>query len=265
MAIEKASGVAIRIVDYSETSQIATFLTDRFGKLSAIAKGAKRAASATGGALDLLTLNEIVFSTSASGNLAILREARTLEQFPGIRATPAHYYAALYFAELSGIFGEGSEGSSAHFDLLASALRALSRADEGAIPNLVSYFESHTLIAGGLAPNLAECARCGRKIEPSAAARVSVLDGGILCASCTGGVGIGRGSLAALKRVFQSTLQGATRLRLRRDIQSDVSGLLAALVVHNARHVPKLMKYVRRGFQAALRRWMGAGAPGEST
>ncbi len=81
MSLEKALGLVVRLQDFSETSQIATFLTDRFGKVSVIAKGSKRPKSMTGGALDMLTLNEIVFSTSASGGLATLREAHPLEQF----------------------------------------------------------------------------------------------------------------------------------------------------------------------------------------
>ena len=255
MAIEKTSAIIIRLGDYSETSQVATFLTDDAGKLAAIAKGSKRANSSTGGALDLLTVSEIVFSTSRSGGLATLREARTIEQFPPLRMSLARYYAALYFAELSDIFGEGSEGSSAHFNLLVRALRALSHADGHAVGNIVLHFESHLLDISGLAPNLAGCARCGAQAGTPGSVRVSLEDGGILCAACEGGTEIKRGSLAALRRISESTVEGVQRLRLARELEGDVNGLLSGAIIHNSERMPRLLRYVKPGGRKPWRRW----------
>jgi DNA repair protein RecO (recombination protein O) len=253
--LEKATGVVIRLQDYSESSQIATFLTDRFGNVSVIAKGAKRAKSATGGALDMLTANEIVFMPSASGGLGTLREAHAVEQFQGLRASTDRYYAALYFAELSGIFGEGAEGTSALYELLVSCLSALS-APSVSVENVVAYFESRVLEASGFAPNLKSCARCGSPVAPRGEARISLEDGGILCPNCPGGVGVGRGGLAALRRVFESTVQSVQRLKLPREIRADVGTILAAFIVHNARRKPRLLKHVRPDFDEVLPKWM---------
>jgi DNA repair protein RecO (recombination protein O) len=263
VAIEKASGIVIRLSDYSETSQIATFLTDSAGKVAAIAKGAKRAGGSTGGPLDLLALSEIVFSTSRSGGLAILREARTIEQFPPLRVSLARYYAALYFAELCDIFGEGTEGSSACFDLLLGALRALSRAPDAAVANIVLHFEGGVLAASGLAPSLAACAHCGAAAADLRSARICLADGGVVCPACRGGRAIRPGSLAALRRIVESTVEGVQRLRLARDIENDVSGLLSAAVVHNAARVPRMLAYVKPRGEKAWRRWLPSDrAPG---
>lgn len=258
MAIEKATGITVRLADYSETSQIATFVTDVAGKLSAIAKGARRANSATGGPLDLLTVNDIVFSTSRSGGLATLREARTMEQFPALGRSVSRYYAALYCAEVSAFFSEGSEGSSGHFDLLRNSLRALSKAREESLTNILFYFESHILAVSGLALNLATCARCGREIPAQGHTRISLEDGGLLCDTCSGGVEIRRGSLAALRRIFESTPQNVQRLKLSSDLHTDVSGLLAAMVIHAVGRAPRLFRYVRPGTGDIWQRWLSA-------
>ncbi|MCD6404267.1 MAG: DNA repair protein RecO [Planctomycetes bacterium] len=258
MAIEKATGITVRLADYSETSQIATFVTDVAGRLSAIAKGARRTNSATGGPLDLLTVNEIVFSTSRSGGLATLREARTMEQFPALGRCVPRYYAALYCAEVSAFYSEGSEGSSGHFDLLRDSLRALSNVQEESLTNILFYFESHVLAVSGLSPNLATCARCGRGVPTRGPARISLEDGGLLCDACSGGVEIRRGSLAALRRIFESTPQNVQRLKLGRDLHRDVSGFLAAAVAHGAGRVPRLLRYVRPDAGNIRQRWMGA-------
>lgn len=252
MPFEKANGIVIRLQDYSETSQIATFLTDSAGKLAAIAKGSKRAKSATGGALDMLTLNEIVFSPSPSGGLATLREARTVEQFAGLRAQTAIYYAGLYAAELASIFVEGSEGQPQHFELLASCLKALScrKAD---VDIVLAHFESHLLAAVGLALNLETCARCGARSD---AARLSIEDGGVLCRSCSGGAHMTRAGIATLKRVFEGTLNGLARLKLTSAVRSEACGALAALVLYNAHRVPRMMAYVRPDWRRHATRWL---------
>lgn len=255
MAIEKATGIIIRLMDYSETSQIATFLTDNAGKVGLIAKGAKRAKSSTGGAMDMLTVNEIVYSPSGSGGLGNLREAHVLEQFAAAQVSPAHYYAALYFAELSDVFAEGVEDSREHYELLLSSLRALSTADAETVGNLLLYFESHILMISGLAPNLGQCVNCGNPPQTEGDVRISLADGGILCRTCQGGVKISPATLAALRRVCESTIQGVQRLRLRKELAAEVAGVLSALVVYGAHKVPRLLRYVRPDFEKSWNRW----------
>jgi DNA repair protein RecO (recombination protein O) len=260
MAVEKATGIVIRLTDYSETSQIATFLTDRFGKVAAIAKGAKRPKSGTGGAIDMLTMNEILFSASPSGGLANLREARVLEQFGVGRLSSTHYYAGLYFAELADIFALGSEGSSALFDLLAETLRALSCGAPEAAANLVFYFESHVLMVSGLAPNLGQCVHCGRAPAHEENVRISLVDGGILCKDCPGGAKIAPATLAALKRVCESTVGSVQRLRLHKAQANEVGGVLSAMVIYGAHRVPRLLQYVRPDFEKSWKKWTAGAA-----
>jgi len=259
MAIEKATGITVRLSDYSDTSQIAAFVTDSAGLVRAIARGSKRQSSSTGGPLDLLTVNEIVFSTSRPGALATLREAKTVEKFPRLRELPL-FYAGLYFGELAGLFGEGSEGSREVFDLLLSALRALQEADEAEVPCIVLFFESHVLAAAGVAPNITGCARCGAAIPAKASsARVSLEDGGTLCPNCPGGSPLRPGSLAALRHIFESNLPAVRRLRLQPRLLREVSGLLSAAVIHSGERKPRLLRYVKPGPEGAWRRWLRTG------
>ncbi len=256
MAIEHAVGVVVRLADYSETSQIVTFLTDNAGLVSAIAKGAKRPSGPTGGALDMLTVNEIVYSPARAGGLATLREARTIEQFPHLRNRVARYYAGLYFAELSSLFGTGSEGAPSLFNLLTESLRFVGEVADDRLSNVVLFVEAHVLTLCGLRPNLETCARCGGPAPRSQGARLSVEDGGLLCADCPGGTPIRAGSLAALKRVSESSLRTVGRLRLRRELFNDVSGVLSAAIILGCHSVPRMMRYVK-GDQRLWRRWLG--------
>ena len=59
MSTEKTEGVVIRQTDFSETSRIVTFYTRDWGRISVIAKGAKRLKGPFEAALDLLTEGEL--------------------------------------------------------------------------------------------------------------------------------------------------------------------------------------------------------------
>jgi len=53
MAIEKTDAIVIRVVEFSESSCVVTLFTRDFGKIAAMAKGARRPKSAFESAIDL--------------------------------------------------------------------------------------------------------------------------------------------------------------------------------------------------------------------
>ena len=94
------SAICIRAIDYSETSQIVTLFTRTTGKISAIAKGSKRAKSAFDGPLEIFSAGEIVFSHRENQKLATLTEFEQKPIFAGLRKNLAPLNAALFAAEL---------------------------------------------------------------------------------------------------------------------------------------------------------------------
>ena len=78
---EKTEAIVIRQADFSESSRVVTFFTRRFGKMSAVAKGAKRLKGPFDAALDLLTHCRIVFIRKSSSSLDILTEAQVIQRF----------------------------------------------------------------------------------------------------------------------------------------------------------------------------------------
>ena len=98
--LTKDSGLCIRALDYSETSQIVTFFTRATGKISAIAKGSKRPKSAFDGPIEVFSHGKIVFSDSTKEKLATLTE---FEQQPGFTHLADNLFAlncCLFGAEL---------------------------------------------------------------------------------------------------------------------------------------------------------------------
>ncbi len=101
----KDNAICIRLLDWSETSQIAVLLTENHGKVSATAKGAKRqypsAMSKFSGGLELLTLGEAVFTTKRTTELANLTEWDLLDPLLHLRQNLRTYELAMYAADLA--------------------------------------------------------------------------------------------------------------------------------------------------------------------
>ena len=60
MASEKSQAIIIRLVEFSESSCVVTMFTRDFGKIGALAKGARRPKSPFESALDLLALLSLI-------------------------------------------------------------------------------------------------------------------------------------------------------------------------------------------------------------
>lgn len=72
MSLEKTDAIVLKTVEWSETSLVVTLFTKDFGKISAIAKGARRLKSPFESALDLLSLSSVVFLKKSGESLDLL-------------------------------------------------------------------------------------------------------------------------------------------------------------------------------------------------
>src|SRR5262245_26494731 len=100
MSAENATALVLRVVEFSETSCVVTLLTREFGRIGALAKGARRAKNPFDSALDLLTLCRVLFLRKSSGGLDLLTEARLERRFRPPPGDVARLYAGYYLAEL---------------------------------------------------------------------------------------------------------------------------------------------------------------------
>ncbi len=129
---EKTEGIVIRMADFSETSRVVEFFTRDFGKISVLAKGAKRLKSSFEAALDLLTRCQIVFLHKSTNSLDILTEAKLVSRFrPGARDVNGHY-AGLYVAELLHLCSEPFDPHPPWYDSAVCTLDRLQQGDVAA-------------------------------------------------------------------------------------------------------------------------------------
>jgi DNA repair protein RecO (recombination protein O) len=178
--------LVLRTVDVFETSSVATLFTRELGKVSVLAKGARRLKSPLQGGLDLLGVSDIVVLTKAGEALELLAEAAPVERFPSLRRDLAALYAGYYIAELLSDLTDSHDPHPKLFDAATVTLRHLG--DEGLRSGRVLRFELACLRELGIMPSLAQCAQCGGDVAPEGG-KVSfgLSTGGVLCQACRPG------------------------------------------------------------------------------
>jgi DNA repair protein RecO (recombination protein O) len=185
MPAEKSLALVLRTVDFSETSLVVTLFTREFGKIGALAKGARRPKSAFEGALDLLSLCRVVFLHKSSDALDLLTEAKLHRRFRAGERDLTRLYAAYYVAEL---LDEMTHTGDPHPELYDAAVQALAELEEGGnVAAVTLRMEMTALRVLGHAPSLEECVGCGAPADPEGRAAFGMLDGGLLCPQCRPG------------------------------------------------------------------------------
>lgn len=180
----KTEAIVLRALRYGEADRILHLYTPDRGRVSAIAKGARRPKSRFGGRLEPFMRLALVVHEGRS-ELVTVTAAETIAAYPRLREHgEAIDIAARACDATARLFGEG-EPSQDVYNLLANAL-ALLDADAGAHAHagFALAFRLKLLVAAGLTPELSVCARCGRDDELVA---FSGAAGGVVCAGCASG------------------------------------------------------------------------------
>jgi DNA repair protein RecO (recombination protein O) len=188
MSSEKSEAIVLRTVPWSETSFVVTLFTREFGKISAIAKGARRLRSPFETSLDLLAKSQIVFIRKGHDVLDLLTESKLTRRFRSGQRALLPLYCGYYIAELLLTLTEEHQKVIPLFELSDRTLIAL---DAGSSPHdTILQFEMQTLRMLGHLPTFNLCAGCGNPVESDrseADTRLGIAAGGVLCPQCVSG------------------------------------------------------------------------------
>jgi len=235
MAALETEAILLRSVDYGESDRIVHLLTPETGRLTAMAKGARRSRRRFPGTLDVFNRLAIGARARPRATMAFLEHARLVDPFLGIRANPARYALASFLTEmLDRLSPEGINGPEAEglFRYATESLALLERAHP--TPTLRLLLELRGFDALGLRPELGRCVRCGRVPDErvSATHRVNfhVSDGGIVCSACAlrldGLVGLELGTLRVLEAGSSADVESLPRIELAGDALAEAARLV---------------------------------------
>ena len=211
MEPEKSSAIILRVVDFSETSCVVTMFTRSLGKITALAKGARRPKGPFESAIDVLAICRIVFIHKTTEAMDLLTEAKLDRRFRSSSSDLQRLYCGYYLVELLRTLTDESDPYPEVFDL---ALAAIEKIDgDGDPAEAVFEFECGLLHSLGHSPMLTRCVTCGISKTRIDRVHFGLADGGLLCSDCCVGKSaikiLGSDCLQFLLDQFGVTLESA--------------------------------------------------------
>lgn len=175
----EAEGIVVRSMDYGEGNKIIVLLTKEAGKVSVMARGAKKLKSRHSAITQMFTHGIYTYFKGNVSQMGTLNHGEIISSHHAIRENLNKSAYAAYLAELTDrLIGE-AEGGGFVFGQLAAAMMAIEEDKDLAM--ILHIYEMVMLSVAGYAPSFSECVSCGGALtEPW----FSVSGGGALCTRC---------------------------------------------------------------------------------
>lgn len=174
--------IVLRRNDYGDADQIVTFYTREYGKLTGIAKGARRSRKRFANALDIFCCSHLTFSRRSPGTLAFLDDCSVISHFEGVRDSVEKTAAASYLAELIDAFTMEGKPNQDLYALLRGAMALINNREFN--EKIVRFVEVRILLTTGYDPVLDHCLRCRYEIKADRTFTFHVREGGLVCNRC---------------------------------------------------------------------------------
>jgi DNA repair protein RecO (recombination protein O) len=181
MTSRQTPAIVLQIRDYGEADRLVNFLTPDAGRVTGIAKHAKKSKRRFANCLEPLNRVVLHLSPKPRGELEFLQQGELVNSFPNLRRDLRRLAAAALLAELAGELSAPVEATGAIFQTLNLALELLDGSGEP--DSLLPAFLLHFLKLGGYGPHWQSCRQCGR--EPAAPLSFSIPQGGVVCGPCS--------------------------------------------------------------------------------
>ena len=235
----------LRRLDYGEADRILTLLTREHGKLSAIAKGSRRAKARSANGLDLFTRSRMMLAKGHNLDVVAQTEPRgDVRHISGDLQRTA--YACLVVEVVDKVLEERHPVDDV-FQLVVTSIERLNQPQRP--PRAESaWFVMRILELLGYAPQLADCPGCNRPL-PEAAGWFSPLLGGILCRECGAGRQAGSpvsvNSLKVLRVMAAGDAALYDRLRLSSEALHEIEAALEAQLEYHLDRQLKSLDFIR--------------------
>lgn len=251
MPILSTPAILLRRIDYGDYDLIITLFTFDEGKISVIAKSAKKSTKRFSGVLEIFSVLNVVYRTSQRKGLPVLQAASLKHPFQHIRENIKKTAYASYWAELINQWLEEGEKQIQLYLLFQQVLEKL---DQDHLPEetLSILFQMRFMKLSGFYPNLEHCSVCQIEMEKMRKNRITfdLVKGGLLCEKCTSGSlnkrSLSKGTIKQLRWLESGDWTKAERIRFSPPAIQEGQELLEAFVPYHLGKEPRSLQFLRR-------------------
>ena len=250
MSTFSTPAILLRRSSYGDYDLIITLLSLAKGKITVIAKNAKKSRKRFAGLLELFSVLNLECRNPRGRGLVLLQDAALENPFSSIRGNIMKTSYASYWSELVNLWLEEGKEQVRIYHLLRFCLDSL---DSSIIGNeeLSIIFHLRFLSFSGLSPNLSQCSKCRKKMDEINEYQLffELAKGGILCKGCSStslsSMNLAKGTVKQLLWIQENDLKTAGRLRLNQAALNEGLRFLEKFIVFHIGKEPKSLKFLR--------------------
>ncbi len=222
--------------EFGESDLIITLFSRSRGRVSAIAKGAKRSRRRFPGSLEIFSRVACAGFIRHPLALARIDECRLLEPYSGIQKSLAGYYCGCYFLEVIQRCCPERQANEEIFELLEELLAYLDAADERHrnFSCQIRLFELQFITRLGIRPRLDSCLGCRRELGKNRRLFFSPRTGGLVCDLCRAAYPeafpVSRGTINLLNRAPVLDRDLRAKLNFTPQVENESARLCRALL-----------------------------------
>jgi DNA repair protein RecO (recombination protein O) len=204
----------LKRVEYGEADLVLTLFTERFGRISALARAARKSSRRFSGALEPMHTLELALEERPKSELFALREAKIATPRIGLTASLTRLEAAGRALSWVRRAAPPRTPEPELWLVIEELLDRLTSPEASLEPKkLLAAAGLRVLVTLGWGLDLERCVRCGKDCPPDQVALLDPTHGGLVCRACGGA---------------RTRLDGPTRQRFARAAESGDPGSLAA-------------------------------------
>ena len=224
----KTKGIVIKRINFGEADRILTILTERLGKIKAIAKGVRKTKSRLAGHLEPFMIIDLQLHEGKT--FYIVTGATIVKDFPKIHDNLEKVSKCFYVGELVDKFLEENHKDREIFELFFAVLKCIEESDGNF---WLRVFELKLIEASGFHPELYNCIHCQKKLEQENNFWDNI-EGGVICLECQKkyhhGKKVSDQSIKFFRYIEKNDIEGIKKLKITQPIEKESEEVLESYI-----------------------------------
>lgn len=241
----RTEAIVLKRTNFGEADRLLTLYSKEFGKISAIAKGARKPQSRKTGHVELFMRSK--FFIAKGRNLDIITQAEMVDPHAPLREDLMRVSHASYAVELLNRFTVEEDPHSGIYDLSDQTLSRYSEMDD--LELVTRYYELRLLSLTGFQPRLYHCASCGEDILEQDQFFSPEL-GGILCPNCRHAdpraVPISASAVKVLRYLQTRNWDTVKHLHMRAETKAELERVMHKYILHTLERELKSVDFLHQ-------------------
>ncbi|MEP6900130.1 MAG: DNA repair protein RecO [Actinomycetota bacterium] len=164
MGLVETEGLVLKSYGLAEADKIIVFLTQEYGLVRGVAKGAKRLKSRFGSSLEPFSIVRLTYFQKEERELVSIKQSEIIKSYFEVAYNPSLFQKFAYIVDLLSDFAPPSDPNERLYRMAKVCLETTDKQPEKLV-QMIFYFELWLLKLSGYLPSWNKCDVCKRELN----------------------------------------------------------------------------------------------------